>query len=954
MTLHEISSTGERDFRRPWTSALLAVCGVLLATGDAFALCNGGAIVTSTLIISANCDGGATMPLTLDTGADVTINNGVTVSNDRFSTRNGDPVAVLSSATAAALTNNGTIFTGSQFGVTVNGTLTSLVNTGTIQSGVRRAVVVLGGTIVNLTNTGTLIGPFADVTNGGGAIQTFNNRQGAGNASGAVTYAGTLPSNYNIIIDSPSVYGQLSNGGATDDMMFGVDGMSTVAAGAYTNVLSGFTASNLVGPTSGVFGGFEWLLSLATGSTDIWDLEFSVIDVSPVRTDLVAGVVYTLSDIGVTAHPVFDGGTLTLMAGDNSSQDFTIAVAGGTIFTPASVSAHLSGLFSGPGSLRKDGGGTLRLSGINTYAGGTTVDSGVLLIEGASALGTGPIFIAPRGTLMGSGTIAGALTVAGTLKPGYSPGFIAANATVTMQAGSTYVQDIAGSSPASATTPPGASGFYSVLRVTGGRFVIEPGATLRPRLSGLFTPLESGFGSAPYIPALGDRFRIVSAERGIVGRFSHLEQPAELAPGTRFIQFYDERGDDSLELAVIPTSYAGQIAGNRNARSVAHALDELVERHQAGAATAADAGLLHAVAGQNAVALPTLTLGLAGEVHAASVAAIPQATLRLQQSVLSRLGDARAAPSALGRMDGESPDALAAAPSGAETAGRAAGDGFVDAGDVHSGVWGQFNYQYGDRSGDHNASANSNNLYQLIFGADWSSADGVTAGGGFALSNTHVNARHGEGLVQQRALFLYGRLPVGAYAIDTLASFSFNAVDDSRLDPLGLGSTLDSNDASGNDVLVSIGLSRSFDFEHTRITPYARTSWQRVKLSSFGEGPALTALRVGRYSEDGVRAVAGVTFESNIRAPAQQNYSYRMNLALGADTSQLLNPTLDASLAGTPIAVTTPRAGSMFVQAGIHGRARLARNAYAFAGIGGEARSGSLSSTVNVGVQIRF
>jgi len=512
MVLHELPG----DHQRPRTVALLAVCGLVLATSEAFALCNGGAIVTSSLIISANCDGGATMPLTLDTGADVTINSGVTVSNDRFSTRNGDPVAVLSAATAAALGNNGTISTGSQFGVTVNGTLTSLVNTGTIQSGVRRAVVALGGTIVTFTNTGTLSGPFSDVTNSAGAIQTFNNRQGAGNVSGAVTYAGPLPTNYNIIIDSPSVYGQLSNNGATDAMVFGIYGLSTVAAGAYTSVLSGFTESNLTGPTSGVFDGFEWLLSLATGSTDVWDLAFSVIEVSPVITDIVDGVTYTLSDIGVTANPAFDGGTLTLMAEDESNQAFTIAAAGGTMRTQAGVSAHLSGPFSGPGRLRKDGGGTLRLSGINTYAGGTTVDAGVLSIAGASALGTGPIFIAPRGTLMGTGTIAGPLAVAGTFKPGYSPGHIEAKATVTMQTGSTYVQDIAGLRPASATTPPGASGFYSVLRVTDGRFVIEPGATLRPRLSGLFTPSESGFGSAPYIPTLGDRFRIVRYRRAFL------------------------------------------------------------------------------------------------------------------------------------------------------------------------------------------------------------------------------------------------------------------------------------------------------------------------------------------------------------------------------------------------------------------------------------------------------
>lgn len=76
MTVDEISNQCGSAKRRAWPGVLLTVCAALLATGDAFGLCNSGAIVTSTLIISANCDGGATMPLTLDTGADVTNSNG--------------------------------------------------------------------------------------------------------------------------------------------------------------------------------------------------------------------------------------------------------------------------------------------------------------------------------------------------------------------------------------------------------------------------------------------------------------------------------------------------------------------------------------------------------------------------------------------------------------------------------------------------------------------------------------------------------------------------------------------------------------------------------------------------------------------------------------------------------------------------------------------------------------
>lgn len=121
------------------------------------------------------------------------------------------------------------------------------------------------------------------------------------------------------------------------------------------------------------------------------------------------------------------------------------------------------------------------------------------------------------------------MTIAGYLKPGDSPGYLHTLSSVTMSTGSTYAQDIAGTLQASATSPIGSTGYYSYLQVTGGQFVIAPGVTLSPRLSDLFSVTESGYGSSIYVPSLGDRFRIVTADGGISGRFSTVAQPDELA-----------------------------------------------------------------------------------------------------------------------------------------------------------------------------------------------------------------------------------------------------------------------------------------------------------------------------------------------------------------------------------------------------------------------------------------
>ncbi len=894
---------------------LLALPCSVVPWGGAWALCNGGVTVTSTLTVSANCNGSGSKPLSMDTGANVTVNSGVTVYNDAGSGRNGDGISVLSSATASSLVNNGTIATGQQIGVIVNGTLTSLLNAGMISSNVRRGLVLNGSTAVlgTLTNTGSIIGPFAGITNNsGGLLQTFNNRQGAGNVNGAVTYTGDLPTNYNIIINSPGTYGKLSSAGVTGSMTFGIYGTSSVAIGSYTGVLNGFTSSNLTGLTSGTYGGLNWTLNLASGSSSVWNLVFSA-----ASTNMALGTSYALTDLGVSANRVFDGGTLALRSGDSSSGAFTLNAAGGRISAAAGGPSQLSGVISGVGGLTVDGMGLVALTGSNSYSGGTTVNSGTLSVGGDSALGTGSVFVASGGTLMGTGTINGALTVAGTLKPGNSPGYLAVNSTVTMNSGSTYQQDIAGTVQASAASPAGATGYYSFLNITGGQFVIQPNATLTPRLSGLFTASESGFGSTPYTPVLGDKFRIVTADGGIAGRFATLSQPAELSAGTQFIQFYNLAGSQSLDLAVIPSSYGASLAGlNGNGRAVASALDKIVLANQAGTASAQQDQLLYAASARNVSSLPSFTRALAGEVYGASLAVVPQATLHTQQAAIAHLGDAGGMP----------PD----------------------------GAWGEVTYQRGQRSGDAHASGFASNLYQLVLGMDAYTAQGAKAGAGLALSNTHVTAEQATGRVQQGEVFVYAGLPLGAsWMVDAMASYGEHSADHARDDVTGYTAGLGAK-ARGRDALVSAGLSQPVELEDMRVSLYARISWQQLHRASLDEGASAAALKVSSFDAQGLRALLGFTFGSLSADPMKAAQTYRFNAALGADTAKLRSPTLDASLAGVSTAMETPNTGAAFVQLGLSATKRFASHSFAYVRASAEARNGAILGSVNAGVQVQF
>ena len=688
---------------------------------------------------------------------------------------------------------------------------------------------------------------------------------------------------------------------------------------------------------------------------------------TPVTSDIVAGTSFGLSGIGVTANPVLAGGTLVLNRGDSSSVSIAITSAGGTIQQPTSGSATLSGVFSGAGGLTFIGTGSTIKSGANTYSGGTTVSGGTLVVAGPSPTGTGDVFVAPAGTLMGTGTIAGNSIVSGVLKPGNSPGYLSFTKNLTLNSGSTYQQDIAGAVQASSATPVGASGYYSFVTV-GSQLVINSGATLTPRLSNLFSASESGYGSAIYVPALGDRFRMVTATGGISGRFSTLTQPAELTSGTQFIAFYNVNGSNSLDLAVTPTSYSSTLSSSTtNAREVANVLDQILGVNKTGTVTAAQDSLLYAVAGQTAASLPSFAQSLSGEVHAASAATLPQATQRVQQAVLARLGDFPMPPTQLngagsnplssGAITGNNPSGLPTANVSSNPAVNPNAANITSAAITDGRAWGEIAYQRGVRSGNSGGNGYNNNLYQAVFGVDayTNAALGLKLGGGLALSNTTVNATGGNSTIQQGALFVYGKMPVAEdYVLDGMVSLGLSSTNLSRSDVTGISNGFSNKSVMGNDVLVSAGLSRPFETSGVRITPYVRLTYQYVGQASYDEGASAAALTVSRMNANGVRGVIGVGAGSLNKDPLKDEYTYRANLAIGADSQGLLNPTLNTTLGGYSSSVTTPTAGSTFVQAGLYGTVKVADSAYAYAGVSVEARTGQTLYGGSVGLRVAF
>ncbi|MFC6296649.1 autotransporter domain-containing protein [Pseudomonas sp. CCM 7893] len=201
------------------------------------------------------------------------------------------------------------------------------------------------------------------------------------------------------------------------------------------------------------------------------------------------------------------------------------------------------------GSLIKSGAGTLVLTGDNTYRGTTTVNGGLLAVNGSL---TSAVTVNDSGTLGGSGRIA-SLTAnsGGTVAPGNSVGTLQVAGDVNLAAGSTYAVEL---------TP------TSSDRIVAGGKAVLGGGTVTLALENSPTSLSQTEAQS----LVGRQYDILQAAGGIQGQFG------AVLPNYLFIGGTLNYAANAVQLDIgrNGASFAS-VGATRNQRNVAAAAEQL-------------------------------------------------------------------------------------------------------------------------------------------------------------------------------------------------------------------------------------------------------------------------------------------------------------------------------------------------------------------------------------------
>ncbi|MGN6322944.1 MAG: autotransporter-associated beta strand repeat-containing protein [Dyella sp.] len=714
----------------------------------------------------------------------------------------------------------------------------------------------------------------------------------------------------------------LSNGSET------LTGINTYRGGTSINnsVLSVSSDANL-GAASGAvsidggalaitghaFGSTSRAITLghAGGTLDITDTanRFAIsqaLSGSGALTKSGAGSLVLTGDNSYAGGTTISAGSLQIGDGGTTGSVSGPIVNNGALIFDRSDAVSFNGAISGRGSLTKEGAGTLTLSGMNSYAGVTTINAGTLIADSSSLSGAvtdnaALVFNqASQGTfngaINGNGTItktgagllildgnsssfSGATTVQnGTLEIGdattpsaYLGGNVTVDSSGVLRGHGTIGGDVSNSGIV------WAGGSIGTLTVRGNYVqaahgVLEVEATPDGQASLVSVSGTANLaGSALVVADNGawlprTQYTILTAAGGVSGQF------ASASSNFVFLTPTLSYGSNAVNLTLQRNTIDfNAVAKTPNEFTVATSLNKLSDGN-----VIYDALLL-----SNADTARKAFNQMSGEIHASVRTAIMDDERSLRDAVTNHLLDWPLDNSQAGRMDNG------------------------------AAVWAMATARGGSHQGDGNASTLDANGSGMLLGMDAPVGDVARIGGligtgnlsdsigAWAASSAHLHTRHAG---------LYASVQAGSFRLMSGAFYGWQNVDTDRHISFPAAAGTAGSHYHANTVQAYVDGSYAFTLSHGTLAPFVGLAAQRLHTDAFGETgtpAALTSHAQGdtqTYGTLGLRGALQLNAQDTVQAHASLGWQHAWGDTRSTATLQLLSGSDAFTVQGVPVA----------------------------------------------------
>jgi outer membrane autotransporter protein len=712
--------------------------------------------------------------------------------------------------------------------LTLNGTISGAGNVGLYEAGGRAF----------LTGTNTYTG---GTTINGGTVQVSSDGN-LGAASGGLGFDGgtlqttsTFSMTRDAYIGSTATFapasgttltqgGVISGPGAlikSDNGTLVLTGANTYASG--TTVIGGIlkvsSDANLGDPAGG--------LTLNTGTLNTTASFSSARAIALTAgftfdVDISTSLTLTGPVSGAAGFAKVGGGTLALTG--NNTFGGSVLIANGTLIgNSASLPTNIdnqsvlvfdqstagtyTGSLSGAGSLTKTGAGSLNLTGNSSSFTGATSIDQGRLAVNGSLAGSA-VSVNNGGILGGNGTIGGVTTNAGGIvAPGNSIGLLNVAGNVLFAPGSFYDVEV------------NAAG-------QGDKIVATGTATL----NGGTVRVNAASGS--YQPAT--TYTILSATGGVMGAFAGVTSnlafldPA-LSYGANDVTLKLTRNDVAFPDVVVPAQSGLPATGlTPNQRSVAAAIETL----------GALQPLYNAVVGLDAAGARQAFTQTSGEIHADTPRVAFADSGVLRGAIEDRMLQTAYAPDS--DLSHLAPTAYAPDESADLSLFKAAKAGGAVAHPVSDRIltaWGQALGGFGRVSGNANVASLTSSTGGFALGLDVGEAGAWRAGvaGGFTRTSVDVAQRLSSGAVESVHGAIYGGVTLAGWTLNAGLAYARNDIGMSRSASFGSfrGAAGSSYNGATAQAFAEIGY--GFTLGGTAVQPYLRAAHQRFARERFDE-----------------------------------------------------------------------------------------------------------------------